>query len=60
MLTAFPCDQTTEYDNRIEEEIDIVEPEDEEEDLQSARKRGQVEQQLRGTSAATGLAGSGI
>ena len=41
--TPFPCEQTTEYDNQIEDEIEI---EPEEEDSYSLGKREEVEQQF--------------
>ena len=43
--TPFPCEETTEYDNRIEEEVEI-EPEEEEEDFYSVDKPEEAEQQF--------------
>jgi hypothetical protein len=44
--TPETCEETTEYDNRIEDDIEI-EPEDEEqEDMESGHKREEIEQQF--------------
>jgi hypothetical protein len=43
--TPFPCEDTTEYDNRIEDEVEI-EPEEEQEDFYSVDRPEEVEQQF--------------
>lgn len=43
--SPFPCEQKTEYDNPIEDEIEI-DPEEEEEDSYSPNRRDEVEQQF--------------
>lgn len=39
------CEETTEYDNRIEDEVEI-EPEEEQDDFDTSRNREEIEQQF--------------
>lgn len=43
--TPFTCEETTEYDNRIEDTFEI-EPEEEQEDTHSRANREEIEQQF--------------